>query len=241
MAKGNSLYKQVRDRIIEDYGNCLEGEALPGERDLAEKYSVNRATIQYALRKLAEEDMVYRIKGKGTYICRNNKKVMNIGDAAVQGTKGIAALVRSYGILVKNVVLVSGTITGNKFLESKLELQDGEPVFALHRVRYGNNEPLAIEYTYVPKKLFPDIENIDFRMVPLYDYMEARGHLPEKYDKKIRVIKLLPKEARYLELPVDAPAFSFELIGVNAERRPVEYTESYVRCDRTEFSFTTRI
>ena len=71
--------------------------------------------------------------------------------------------------------------------------------------------------------------------------MEARGHLPEKYDKKIRVIKLLPKEARYLELPVDAPAFSFELIGVNAERRPVEYTESYVRCDRTEFSFTTRI
>ena len=98
--------------------------------------------------------MVYRIKGKGTYIRRNNKSVMNIGDAAVQGTRGIAALVRSYGILVRSVVLVSGTITGNKFLESKLELQEGEPVFALHRVRYGNNEPLAIEYTYVPKNCF---------------------------------------------------------------------------------------
>ncbi len=241
MAKGKSLYKQVRDQIIEDYGNCLEGEALPSERDLAVKYSVKRSTVQYALRKLAEEELVYRIKGKGTFIRRKNKRVINISDSAVQGTQGIAALVRSYGIKVKNEVLVSGTITGNKFLESKLELHEGEPVFALHRIRYGNNEPLAIEYTYVPKNLFPDIETIDFRMVPLYDYMEARGHLPEKYDKKIRVIKLLPKEARYLELPVDDPAFSFELVGIDAERRLVEYTESYVRCDKTEFSFSTRI
>ena len=166
---------------------------------------------------------------------------MNISDVVVQGTKGITALVRSYGIKVKNVVLVSGTITGNSFLESRLQLQPDEPVFALHRVRYGNNEPLAIEYTYVPKKLFPDIETMDFSMVSLYDYMEARGHLPDKYDKRLRVVRLLPKEARYLELPVDDPAFNFKLIGIDTERRTVEYTESYVRCDKAEFSFTTRI
>ena len=155
---------------------------------------------------------------------------MNISDAAVQGTKGIAALVRSYGIKVRNLVLVYGTITGNRFLESKLDLQEGEPVFALHRVRYGNDGPLAIEYTYVPEKIFPDIGDMDFSTVSLYNYMESKGHLPDKYDKRISVIKLFPKEARYLELPVDAPAFSFELTGVDAERHIVEYTESYVRC-----------
>ena len=166
---------------------------------------------------------------------------MNISDAAVKGTQGISALVRSFGVKVRTVVLVSGIISGNRFLEDKLELQENEPVFALHRVRYGSDEPLAIEYTYVPKKLFPDIEKIDFRTVSLYDYMESRGYLPDKYDKRLSVIKLFPKEARYLELPVDDPAFYFELIGVDAERHPVEYTESYVRCDKTEFSFTTRI
>lgn len=243
MAKKTSLYKQVIEQIIDDYGWYLDGEALPGERELAEKYSVKRPTIQYALRKLADEGLVYRIRGKGSFIRRENKSVMNIGDAAVQGqgTKGVAALIRSYGIKVNNVVLVSGTITGNRFLEYKLNLQADEPVFALHRVRYGNDEPLAIEYTYVPKKFFPDIDDIDFRMVSLYDYMEARGYLPDKYDKRLRVVRLFPKEARYLELPVDGPAFSFELIGVDEERRIVEYTESYVRCDKTEFSFSTRI
>lgn len=241
MARDRVLYKQIKAKIMEDYGNCLEGEALPGERELAEKYSVNRSTVQYALKKLSEQGLVYRIRGKGTYIRKKNREIMNISDAALQGTKGISALVRSYGIKVRNAVLVCGTITGNRFIESKLQLQEGEPVYALHRVRYGNDEPLAIEYTYVPKKLFPDIEAMDFSMVSLYDYMEARGHLPDRYDKKLRVVKLFPKEARYLELPVDDPAFFFELIGVDEERHPVEYTESYVRCDMAEFKFTTRI
>lgn len=241
MSGEKSLYRQIRDRIIEEYGGYLEGEALPGERELAEKYSVKRSTVQYALRKLADEGLVYRVRGKGTYIRRDSSRVINIGDVVMQDTRGIAALVRSYGIQVKTVVLACGTMTGNRFLEDKLELQKDEPVFALHRVRYSNDEPLAIEYTYVPGKLFTDIGTVDFRTASLYGYMESRGHLPEKFDKKLRVVKLFPKEARYLELPVDAPAFSFEFIGVDAERRPVEYTESYVRCDRTEFSFTTRL
>ena len=242
MAREMSLYKRIGEQILEDYGSYLEGEVLPGERVLAEKYSVKRSTIQYALGKLAEQGHVNRIRGKGTYICNKNRiDRMIFSDAAVNGTRGIAALVRSYGIQIRNVVLVSGTITGNRFLEGKLGLKPGEPVFALHRVRYGNDEPLAIEYTYVPLKIFPDIESIDFRMVSLYDYMESRGHLPEKYDKRLRLVSLFPKEARYLELPVNAPASSFELIGVDAERHLVEYTESYVRCDKTEFSFTVRI
>lgn len=241
MAGDTALYKRIRDRIMEDYGSRLDGESLPGERELAEKYSVKRSTIQYALRKLADQGLVYRVKGKGTFIRKNNVPVMNISYSALQGAKGISALVRSYGIKARSVVLVSGTITGNRFLESKLDLSEDEPVFAVHRVRYGNNEPIAIEYTYVPKKLFPGIESLDFSKVSLYDFMESKGHPSDKYDKRIRVVKLFPKEARYLEQPVDAPAFSFELIGVDAERHTVEYTESFVRCDKAEFSFSARI
>lgn len=237
----NSSYKRIADLIMKDYGSYLDGEALPGERELAEKYSVTRSVIQYSMKKLAEQGLIYRIRGKGTFIRKDRRSKMNISDAAVQGTKGISALVRSYGIKVRNVVLVSGTVTGSRFLENKLQLQEGEPVFALHRVRYDNDEPLAIEYTYVPEKLFPDIGTIDFGMVSLHDYLESKGHLPDKYDKRIRRVKLLPKEARYLELPVDAPAFCFELVGADADRRLVEYTESYLRCDRAEFSFTSRI
>lgn len=241
MAREKGLYKIIRDQIIEDYGSWLDGEALPGERELAVKYGVKRSTIKYALMKMEEQGKVYRIRGKGTFIHKHKESTMDINGAAVQGNKGISALVRSYGIKISNVVLACGVITGNRFLESKLDLQEGEPVYALHRVRYGNDEPLAIEYTYVPKKMFPDIEELDFSMVSLYDYMDANGYMPVKFDQMLRVARLSPKEARYLERPVDDPAFYFELIGVDSARRRVEYTESYIRCDKTEFKFTSRI
>ena len=238
MKRERGLYKRIGDRILEDYGDLLEGEMLPGERALAEKYSVKRSTIQYALGKLAEKGLVARIRGKGTYMRKSSKGVLNISDDALKGTAG---LIRSYGVKIKNVVLVCGTVTGNRFLEHKLGLQSGEPVFALHRVRYGNNEPLMIEFSYLPKKYFPGIEGIDFRMVPLSDFMRSRGRRPEKYNKKFRLVKLFPKEARYLELPVDAPAFSFEMTGFDSNGRIVEYTENYVRSDKTEFCITTNI
>lgn len=240
MAREKGLYKIIRDRIIDDYGSWLDGEALPGERELAEKYGVKRSSVKYAFKSLEEQGMVYRIRGKGTFIRKKREHPMDMNGAAVQGNKGISALVRSYGIKISNAVLVCGVIEGNRFLESRLGLEQGEPVYALHRVRYGNEEPLAIEYTYIPKSLFPDVEELDFSMVSLYDYMDANDHLPEKFDQKLRITKLSPKEARYLELPVDAPAFYFELIGIDARRRIVEYTESYIRCDKTEFKFTAR-
>ncbi len=241
MAGSNAAYKRISDRIIDDFSGLLIGEALPGERELAEKYSVKRSTVQYALNKLAEQGVVYRIRGKGTFFGKRSVPVMDIGNASAQGSKGISALMRSYGIRARTVLLVSGTVTGNRFIESKLDLDEGEPVFALHRVRFCNDEPFAIEYTYVPQKLFPEIGSVDFKTVSLYEYMEDRGHLPERYDKRLRLIKLLPKEARYLEMPVEGPAFCFELIGVDSKRRTVEYTESYVRCDKTRFSFSSRI
>lgn len=234
-------YKRISEQIAGEYGSWLAGEVLPGERVLAEKYSTTRSVIQHAMKELERQGFVRRVRGKGTFINQTKKDFMNISGATEQRNKGISALFRSYGIKVSNTVLVSGTITGNRFLESRLKLQEGEPVFAIHRVRYGNEEPVAIEYTYIPKTLFPDIDSIDFNMVSLYEYMDARGHLPEKFDRIIRVMRLAPKEARYLELPVDAPAFYFELTGVDAERRIVGYTESFFRCDKTEFKFSSSV
>ena len=48
-------------------------------------------------------------------------------------------------------------------------------------MRFGDGIPFAIEYTYVPKKYFGDIDNFDFSKVSLYDYMEAKGIAYAKY------------------------------------------------------------
>lgn len=237
MTKEKGLYKKIRERILEDYGDRLDGEALPSERELAERYDVKRSTVQYALRSLEAHGKVYRIRGKGTFIRKARYSVLDVNGARLKGSADISMVADTRGIKLSNYVIVSGTMTGSRFLESRLELEEGDPVYALHRVRYGNDEPIAIECTYVPEALFEDIGEHNFSMVSLYSYMESNGHLPVTYDKRLRITKLPPDEARYLDLPVDSPVFYISLKGYDKDGRVVEYTESYIRSDKTEFKF----
>ncbi len=81
-------------------------------------------------------------------------------------------------IEISNKLLCTGTIQGRYYYADKLGLAFEEPIYGSHRIRQGNKEPLAIEYTYVPLKFFPDIDNYNFEQISLYDYMSTRDHLP---------------------------------------------------------------
>ena len=63
-------YEQVahdlRGRI--ESGQLVPGEQLPPEHELADSYSVNRHTLRRALEDLAEEGMILRQKGRGTFV-----------------------------------------------------------------------------------------------------------------------------------------------------------------------------
>ena len=62
------LYSQIKDLIltaIED-GTLKQGEKLPSEMILAQKYGVSRITIRKALESLEEDERLVRIQGKGT-------------------------------------------------------------------------------------------------------------------------------------------------------------------------------
>ena len=58
------LYSQIKDLIltaIED-GTLKQGEKLPSEMILAQKYGVSRITIRKALESLEEEERLVRIQ-----------------------------------------------------------------------------------------------------------------------------------------------------------------------------------
>jgi DNA-binding GntR family transcriptional regulator len=56
----------LRERIRS--GEWLPGEQLPSVRELAEQYSVSRATTARAVRTLADEDLVTIVPNWGTFI-----------------------------------------------------------------------------------------------------------------------------------------------------------------------------
>lgn len=68
--KNIPLYKQIQHAIKHQIwlGNLRSGDRIPSEKELAEQFHVSLITTKNAMAGLAEEGVVVRIKGKGTFV-----------------------------------------------------------------------------------------------------------------------------------------------------------------------------
>ena len=60
------LLNELRHAILS--GELLPHDQLPGENELVEQLGVSRATIRRAWQDALEEELIYRVPGKGTYV-----------------------------------------------------------------------------------------------------------------------------------------------------------------------------
>ena len=121
---------------------------------------------------------------------------------------------------------------------ARLRIYPDKSVFALHRVRYGDDDPLGIEYTYIPAEYFDDVEEQDFNHISLYDYMNSKGRLPVEFTQTLMIIRCPKREAKYLKIEEGVSAvFCFEYTGRDSSGQVVEYTRSYLKAESVEFRF----
>ncbi len=153
------------------------------------------------------------------------------------GNSGISAIFREKGIQISNRVLGMGDITGSKYINYKLRQKEAEAIWGLHRVHFGDGRPFAIEYTYVPKKYFNDIESFDFSKVSLYDYMEANNHLPVHFIQNLIICSANEKIADLLNVKKGSAVFKIEYQASDKDYNLVEYTKSYLNPEFAEFRF----
>lgn len=68
--KNEPLYQQIKNKIKVQIqsGKLRVGDRVPSEKELTEEYHVSQITTKNALAGLAEEGIVERIKGKGTFV-----------------------------------------------------------------------------------------------------------------------------------------------------------------------------
>jgi GntR family transcriptional regulator len=149
----HSVLKYVR---VRDYLRSLVthelavGDAIPSERLLCERFGVSRMTVRQAVDALVVDGLLEREQGRGTFVAPT--KV----DLEVR-LASFGEDMRRRGMEPSSRVLVAEEIAASPDIADALELLPGELVFYLHRVRYADGVPMAIEQTWLPSRLAPGL------------------------------------------------------------------------------------
>jgi GntR family transcriptional regulator len=212
----------------------VEGEAfqLPSENELAEQHGLSRATVRHALDKLEREGWIYRQKGVGSFaVVRRVEHELTRLDSTTEA-------MRHRGWQLVTRVLSIRQIAATHHIERALELQPGERVYELRRLRIVDDLPLSLQTAYLPAALCPRLEENDLT-TSLYRLLESRyGIRLWTGQETLRARKATPSEAQILTIGDEIPVMYTERITYSASGAPVEYLEAVWRGDRYDFKVT---
>ena len=147
----STKYKQIVSELEADLlsGKYNEVKKLPREEDLIEKYQVSRTTIRKAIAMLVNKGYVYQVQGSGIFI-----REASLQDyVSLENLKGLTRDFPDKKIESKLINLM--VINADEDLAKQMKCDVGTDIYFLERLRYVNEEPFAVEYTYLNKNVIP--------------------------------------------------------------------------------------
>jgi len=227
------LYIQVIDALVEYIeGNNLEsGYQLPGEAELCRLFDVSRTVIRQALQELEYKGLIYRTKGKGTFVAKPK-----IHEGLFQELTGFYQDMETRGHKPESKVLKQAKVKASKKVAAFLGIEEGDPVIQIDRLRYVNKEPIVLVTTYLPYQICPDLLEVDLSQRSLYEFLEKEHEVVIARGRRtLEAVGASKVEAELLDVPVGAPLILLDSVSYLADDTPVEYYHALHRGDRSRF------
>lgn len=226
-------YVQLKHILKAQIRQCAAHAPLPSESELQKQFDVSRPVVRQALTELAFEGLVYRRRGKGTYVAP--PKVM---EGQVQHLASVKEELVNQGYEPVTVVLQQELISADGSLAEQLSVVPGAILVALRRLRLINGEPFMVASSLLPHELCPGLESIDLVTRSLYQVLSAEyGLAIARGTRTLESIAAVGRVAEELRVPVGQPLMHIELTSYDPYGRTIEASESYHRGDRAKFHF----
>ena len=218
--------------IIRDSLSAKETEFLPSENELVSTYQVSRATVRQALSLLEREGLVHKAKGKGTFITKH--RVRYPLTTLLPTTEDMQR--RGWKPGVK--VLSFGEVDTHAPITESLQLDPDDSLYELCRLRLGNDQPVGLQWAYLPVKVCPGLIEHDLATSMTRIMEEECGVIFWSAQDFLRARLPTEYEAEHLQIPITLPVIYMERITFTPEGRPVEFLQSVWRSDKYEYEFS---
>ncbi len=226
-------YFQLKKMILEQIrgGEYPEGSLIPSERDLGESLGISRMTVRQALNQLVSEGVLYREKGKGTYVSKSKIKQKNI--------MSFSETVRNRGLIPSTQVLRFEKVLNRADIREILELQEDEGLYGIKRLRLANELPIGIEEVFIPERYCPHLENHDLKMSFYILLKEQYSLVVSSMDCSVDAAKATTEEKKLLGLTNAVPVLCITSISYNDSGMKLFYEKDTYRSD--EYNYNVRI
>ena len=230
---GVPLYRQIQSDLREriQSGELTPGSRLETEQELMARYEVSRATVRQALAGLVNDGLVEIRRGLGTYVRRAAM------EHRLGGFYSYSREIERHGMRPGTRVRSLGVEQASQRVAAALELEPGEAVVALGRIRLADDEALVTETSYLPAERFPGLVGLDFSRRSLYETLTARfGVRPVRARETFEPVLMTAEDADELGGEAGSPALRVERTTFDAEGNVIEYCRSTLRADRYHYS-----
>lgn len=233
-------YKKVENYIYDKIrnGEYAINSLLPTQEWFCEHLHVSRSTVNHAFEQLSENGLVEKIQGSGTYVRtpKLSERQIVMSSTSEQYEK------MGYIVTTKLIFYTKKKIEDfrNPDLPKKLSALPKSSVHYFERVRFGNGEPFAVQYTYVLEDIIPTIP-LSCLKKSLYSYIEHTLKLALGDGSNFLSVILPPDDiALLLKIPKTEPVVFITHISRLSNGVTFEYMINYSKYDKFQMLYTNK-
>jgi GntR family transcriptional regulator len=219
------LARYLRGLIVG--GTLGHRDALPSERELAERFNVSRVTVRKALRELSDEGLLEQVQGAGTFV----KRAPHV-EQRLSTLTSFSEDMASRGLVAGSIWLQRTIAVATPEEALALGLSPGAKVSRMIRLRTADGAPMALEQAAIPTHFLPEPAAVEGS---LYEVLRRRGHPPFRALQRLTAVRLTAEQAAQLGVAEGTAALYFERRTMLEDGTPLEFVRSQYRGDAYDF------
>jgi GntR family transcriptional regulator len=225
------LYYQVAQELQRaiEAGELEPGTRLDNEIALAEHLGLSRPTMRHAIEYLVQRGLLVRKRGVGTQVVHPN----------VRRPLELTSLyddLSSAGKRPTTKVLSLETVPAPGAVAHAFGLAEATPVVSLERIRFAQDEPIALLRNFIPTGLV-ELTTEALERTGLYQLMRAAGVRPHLATQTIGARAATAAEAAALQDRRNACMLTMRRTVFDDAGRTVEYGDHLYRASIYSFEF----
>ena len=222
-------YIEIAAYLRELVAQARPGQRLPSDAELCERFGVSRMTARQAVAILANEHLLERKAGSGTYA--SGRRVPR----ALGSPLSFSESTRMRGLNPSSRVLRAGPATLTDDDAAALGVDIESPAIVLERLRLADDVPMAVEHAVIPAG-HSGLLDEDLTSGSLHAAFEKAGRIPTRAHAEVGARMATKRERILLELPVNGIVLTEVRTIFDQNRAPLEHTSTVYAAERYAFT-----